>query len=460
MKHIKTFESFRINEGILDNIKKGVKNIFTKKKDNPRPTEETPVVDETPKENNHKENVIKLYDVDVIDRSDLIKWFRKNIKDDKDDRFDDFLRRVNDKNGQNYELDISGLSSFDVIKLKSWLTLKGYSTKRPLWTDINSKWSINKLNREIQQTIENLGYEDLYKKALKWIEKCDYDVRGLWLYDYSSITISLEGLVAIDGSIIGVRLVDGKIKVGTSPSNLKVCNGPDELKSLVDGLKTTERERRDERDRLDLKKKEDFLKQQEDLEKTRKFRKPLKVSKEEWDKKLRHGTAPFTKREFEFLQKIKEKNSSKVCKIVLGKLGESHTFIINNIASSYYESRLELTKLNDEWYLIRWDSGVADGVDITNLIDGFNWTDDDVHEFYICDEWEEVLGYIERQWRVNWMKMMDETTEDTNAITQIPELDEEDYDGEEYEDEEDYDEDEEEEYEDEEDYDEDEEEEY
>ena len=76
------------------------------------------------------------------------------------------------------------MSSLDIIKLRSWLTLNGYSTKRP---DI-------KLNREVQQTIENLGYEDLYKKALKWIEKCDYDVRGLWLYDYSSITISLERL--------------------------------------------------------------------------------------------------------------------------------------------------------------------------------------------------------------------------------------------------------------------------
>jgi hypothetical protein len=342
------------------------------------------------------------------------------------------------------------LSSLDIIKLRSWLTLNGYSTKRP---DI-------KLNREVQQTIENLGYEDLYKKALKWIEKCDYDVRGLWLYDYSSITISLERATSIDGSTIGVRLVDGKIMVGSSPSNLKVCNGPDELKSLVDGLKTTERERRDERDRENRKQKEDFNKKQEDLEKTRKFRKPLKVSKEEWDKKLMYGTAPFTKREFEFLQKVKEKNSSRGCKIGLGTLGESHTFTVR-YKSGQYGFFMEIIKLNDDWYLIQFNSGITG--DITNME---YEEEDDVSDLIVCDEWDEVLGYIERQWNIGWMKMMDETTEDTNAITQIPELDEDDEDdeyyddGEEYEDEEDYDEDEEEEYEDEEDYDEDEEEEY
>lgn len=275
MKHLKTFESFQLNEGIFDNIKKGVKNLFS-----------------------------------MID-----------------------------------------------------------------------------LSKDIRQKIKSLGYSDIYTTALEWIEKCGYDVSDVWSWNDTTITIGLEGLKAINSALIGVRLEDGKIKVGSSPSDLKVCNGPDELKSLVDAISTTEKERKQKRKRLE---KESL----EALERSRKWRKPEKVTKEVWDSKLRHGKVPFTKKETEFFQKFKEKNENKKRKIDLGKIGESDTISIKSRDNGceYYKY---IIKLDDEWYAIK--SGYYEMVvDVTNVVGDLHGNDH-YEEYFVCDEFEEVLGYLERK---------------------------------------------------------------
>jgi len=396
MKHIKTFESFRMNEGILDNIKKGVKNIFTKKKDNP--------TDETPKKSNHKENIINIYDVSFVKIQDLMNWIDKNIGNDN-------IRWIKWQISGDYELDISKLSFLDATQLKAYLFLNGYNTID----------KVIKLSHSKKEKIKSLGYQDLYKKALEWIKKCGYDVSDVWSWNDPTITIGLEGFKTINSALIGVRLQDGKIKVGSSPSDLKVCNGPDELKSLVDALKTTERERKQERKRLEKER-------LEALERSRKWRKPEKVSKEDFEAKLRHGKLPFTKREIEFLQKFKEKNKNNKAKI---DLGESDTISIK-YENNNYQYYTYIIKLNDEWYTIK--SGYYEiVVDVTN-VEG-DWDGSHYEEYFVCDEFDEVLGYLERKDSFSFpdgMELLGYLSSNKEEVNKKEEKDEEYEDDEEY----------------------------
>ena len=254
---------------------------------------------------------------------------------------------------------------------------------------VKNIFSMIDLDNDIKQKIKSLGYSNIFTKALEWIKKCGYDVRGVYSWNNSSIDILLEGLTSIDYAIIGVELVDGKIMVGTSPSDRKVCNGPDELKSLVDALKKTNKERKQERKRLEKE-------QREAVERSRKWRKPEKVTKEAWEDKLRHGKVPFTKKEIDFFQKFKEKNENKKRKIDLGKIGESDTISIKS-RDNGYEHYTSITKLDDEWYAIKsvWYQQVVDVTNVEN-VEG-DWEGDYYEEFFVCDEFDEVLGYLERK---------------------------------------------------------------
>jgi hypothetical protein len=105
------------------------------------------------------------------------------------------------------------------------------------------------------------------------------------------------------------------------------------------------------------------------------FRKPKVVEYADCNKKLvNFGKASFTKAEKEFFDKFYEEN------INGGKIHSTEMFdkifVIGIKLRGYYSGQIEITKLNDDWYLIV-DYGYDNG-----------------SEYYICDEWEEVLGYL------------------------------------------------------------------
>ena len=129
---------------------------------------------------------------------------------------------------------------------------------------------------------------------------------------------------------------------------------------------------------------------------------PEKISKEELDKKyFNFGRVPFTKKEIEFLKKFGEKNKedyhidikdgkshmgepiSKFVRNMLNtQIDEAGNFlIIRNIGGDIVR-HIHLVKLDDEWYLIY------------DTIKGRLQTNRMNLEYYLCDQWEEVLGYL------------------------------------------------------------------
>jgi hypothetical protein len=63
-----------------------------------------------------------------------------------------------------------------------------------------------------------------------------------------------------------------------------------------------------------------------------------------------------------------------------GYLCNMGNFLINGVDITHNRTndihRWKIIKLDDDWYLIH------------------KWTSDNDSKFYICDEWEEVLGYL------------------------------------------------------------------
>jgi hypothetical protein len=108
---------------------------------------------------------------------------------------------------------------------------------------------------------------------------------------------------------------------------------------------------------------------------TTKYRLPTKVSEDEWIKKFHmQSIDTYTKKELDIFEKLKEDNPSLIesCEPNGDETEVSITIfsIINDLIVIY------ITKLSDDWYLILEQCG------------------HEYEEFYICDEWDEVLGYL------------------------------------------------------------------
>jgi hypothetical protein len=101
---------------------------------------------------------------------------------------------------------------------------------------------------------------------------------------------------------------------------------------------------------------------------------PTKVSYDEWFKKLNMcSKEPFTQKEIDFFSKLVEENNFDIDSYSVDKPST-----INLIMDYYWNYEdivvFEFIKLSDQWYLI---------------------SDHSHDKFYICDEWDEVLGYLE-----------------------------------------------------------------
>jgi hypothetical protein len=115
---------------------------------------------------------------------------------------------------------------------------------------------------------------------------------------------------------------------------------------------------------------------------TKTHRMPTKVSEDEWRKKFDHGRELFTEKETKFFKQLIEEN----------KGGSSHISLYNiqpkDVSLTIYSDNIELYKLKDDWYLIYVGN---DDYYYEDEEDG----DGEAEKFYICDEWDEVLGYLE-----------------------------------------------------------------
>jgi hypothetical protein len=103
------------------------------------------------------------------------------------------------------------------------------------------------------------------------------------------------------------------------------------------------------------------------------IRLPEEVSLDDWMRKSQsYHTIDFTEREVDFFSKFTKENSP----FYSFKLFGSY-FFITNISDFVELIRIRIIKLDDDWYLIG------------NYIHGsFNT------KLYICDEWEEVIGFL------------------------------------------------------------------
>jgi len=110
---------------------------------------------------------------------------------------------------------------------------------------------------------------------------------------------------------------------------------------------------------------------------TTKYRLPTKVSEDEWKKKsVMYNDEEFNQKEVDFFKKLKEENPSKITDISRLAPGA--------IIMKFGMVWIHFYKKSDDWYLICVE---------TNRFKFQEVTDGD--EYYICDEWDEVLGYLE-----------------------------------------------------------------
>ena len=129
-------------------------------------------------------------------------------------------------------------------------------------------------------------------------------------------------------------------------------------------------------------------------------RMPEKVTHEEWDKKLNVvGEEKFAQKEIDFFRNLSESNSIPgSCKITsdIGTLptpgysiedykrkDNSKGIYLIIIKARDKMTYIQFNKLSDDWYLI------YDHVHFSMKSE-----EEDVVNWYICDEWEEVLGYL------------------------------------------------------------------
>jgi hypothetical protein len=105
---------------------------------------------------------------------------------------------------------------------------------------------------------------------------------------------------------------------------------------------------------------------------------PHAVSDVEYRNKLdTHGKEPFTQKELDFFEKIKKENTDKIYSLDFGMPGKTNAVYLQLYPSGEDDSLIEIdiTKLKDDWYLI-YEPGI---------------------DKFICDEWDEVLGYLGHQ---------------------------------------------------------------
>lgn len=105
------------------------------------------------------------------------------------------------------------------------------------------------------------------------------------------------------------------------------------------------------------------------------FRLSEEVSIEEFHKKIQtFGRVEFTNGEKEFFKKFGDENGDTIS---YHPIIPNHYFAITiNDSKGYYLGSIEITKLNDDWYAI------TKGSKFESI------------RHYICDDWEEVLGYL------------------------------------------------------------------
>lgn len=126
---------------------------------------------------------------------------------------------------------------------------------------------------------------------------------------------------------------------------------------------------------------------------------PEEVTSDKCQKKLDiHGREQFIQKEIDFFIKLLKENS---CEIDLGRSYKTELSPdkIDNCAILKFnpeineEIRIGISKLKDDWYLIsnRVISKNPPYIDTTS-------------SFFICDEWDEVIGYLESQ--IKLMKTM------------------------------------------------------
>jgi hypothetical protein len=105
---------------------------------------------------------------------------------------------------------------------------------------------------------------------------------------------------------------------------------------------------------------------------------PKTVSDAEWQKKLdSFGTEPFNQKEIEFFKKLKKENEKSIYNMDVESDKTTHTVSMQIYPTGEGDDLIDIdiTKLKDDWYLI-YEPGI---------------------DKFICDEWDEVLGYLGSQ---------------------------------------------------------------
>jgi len=134
-----------------------------------------------------------------------------------------------------------------------------------------------------------------------------------------------------------------------------------------------------------------------------KHRMPKEISQKEWDEKIRiHGYEPFDKIEMDFYKKLRRENhrpgrkTGRIYEINLKQSSRSENEVINISSQSAFadfetniSTDIEIIKLGDEWYLI-YEYTFADAIEAGDYVAELG----EDERLFLCDEWEEVLGYL------------------------------------------------------------------
>ena len=121
---------------------------------------------------------------------------------------------------------------------------------------------------------------------------------------------------------------------------------------------------------------------------TTKYRLPTKVSEDEWKKKSNmYNDEEFNQKEVDFFKKVEEENPSKIFNVVISP-GSITLEIDDDNIMKFGMGWIRFYKKSDDWYLIY--------VKHEDYNDVFYYGEDgDGKEYYICDEWDEVVSYLE-----------------------------------------------------------------
>ena len=106
------------------------------------------------------------------------------------------------------------------------------------------------------------------------------------------------------------------------------------------------------------------------------YRIPTKVAYEEWNEKFKlYGREGFNQKEWDFFKKLEDNNSRLIYKMKTpGKWKNIYIEIYSNDKITDNLIFIEISKIKDDWYLI------------------YECYESEL--FFICDEWDEVLGYL------------------------------------------------------------------